>query len=196
MHHRQGFARTALCAFALMVMALPAGATGRPTPQAEASAELVGAFSDACLRHLGDLDGVTDWAKAHGLSPLAGPSQALEAYTGDANGSAWSIRGKFTDGVVALRANTGACAIFGERADPDAFARAYDKIVASVAAQLGTTDVETPQRDVAEPSTFGRHVAKVRRVSGRGKIVSVVLLTYERPGGPYQVGMAISQMDE
>lgn len=164
-------------------------------PEVQAANGVANTFLEACLKTLDRPDGVKNWAVANHLPEMTGPAEARKTYIGEGDGgAAWIIHGKSNTAVLAVRANTGACAIFGEHGDPTAIAKWYDMVVGAVAARNSAKTVSTPEPDRDEPSSFGRHIGKVRFVLADHSIATVVLLTFEKRGGPYQISMQIRQI--
>lgn len=151
-------------------------------------------FLEACIKTLDTPDGVKNWAAANHLPEMTGPDEARKIYIGEGDGGgAWIIHGKTNTAVLAVRAKTGACALFAEHADPAASAKWYAMFVNAVAARYGTTTVSAMEPDKDGPSPFGRHIGKTRAVLSDHKMAAITLMTFEKPGGAYQVSMQIVQ---
>lgn len=160
------------------------------------SNDLMQTFAQACLgRTLGDPDATRAWAADKHLPELTSP-EGRKIYIGEGpSGAAWFFQIGTIHAVLAIR-GTGACAIFGEAADPAAFQQWLDKLVSTLSAARPGTGVTTLQND-SEPGPFGNHIGKVvllKPFPSADSAVTFTLITHERPGGAYQVTLQVATL--
>lgn len=156
-------------------------------------------FMQACLgSRFGRPEATRAWAAARHL-PQVTSALGQRTYVGEgSDGAAWFFQVGNTHAVVSIRSRTGACAIFGDAADPVAFQRLFHKIVSAAQAshpQIQMTDL----KDDHQPGPFGQRVGKVvllRPFPGAGAETIFTLITNERPEGPYQVSMQVAALPE
>jgi len=133
---------------------------------------------------------VAVWVLQQHLPEITNP-KARKVYVGEGpNGKAWWLRGKDTETVLALRSE-GMCAVYAGSADPVALDNYFDGIMKDLSKKGPVT---TPLPDRYTPSAYGMRVRKARVFTSPDKHTDIffLLITDERPGGPYQGTLQVS----
>lgn len=172
------------CLFSLLLPIL----THAEDPRANS---LVLVFTEVCLPNVGNPDAVYAWAAEKKLAPVTNP-EGRKVFVGDGNeGAAWFFRVADITAVLSIRSQTKTCAIYGEKADVEAFQKWFDSIVSTI---VGGGAKATTLMDQDQVGEFGHHVGKMILLKGFEKPPAwrvMTLITNERPGGAYQVTMQV-----
>jgi hypothetical protein len=161
-----------------------------PSARAQASNDLQDLFSQACLKNLFHPERVRSWATDHHLTSVQS-AEAVAVYAGAGEGGAvWSAPMPSGLFVLALRAQTQACAVFADKADPGAVEAYVGQLMD---AQKRTGSAVTVVKEDQTPTPFGRRHAILYMVGGSGSptMSLFVVITNERPGGPYQATVQV-----
>jgi hypothetical protein len=166
-----------------------AWADGAPPPETRAANELLDLFSEVCMKTLGKPEGVQAWAADHHVMSVETP-EALKIYAGGEGGAAWAVRTSTGQFVLAIRAQTHACAVFADKADPQVVEGYIEQLMQALRQTGRPVQV---LKDDRSPTSVGLRHARVYAVGGSsGPAVEVfAVITDERPGGPYQATVQV-----
>ena len=157
--------------------------TASADPAANVAARL---FLQVCqVSNLANPDRIRAWAAEHHLPQVKDPN-GLAVFVGKGpDGVAWWIHQENTELVLAIRSQTGGCAVYAEPLDPAALGEIYDMLITGYAKKFA---VVTPVPDKIQSGPYGTRVGKVRLIEepNNNSQLLFTLITNERQGGPYQ----------
>jgi len=176
---------------AAALLTAPALARADAFSKDPATLTTIAAFNQVCLANAGHPDRIRAWAADHKVPNVTAPA-GREIFVGTGQGGdAWFFHTQAGNTLVlSLRANSNACTIYADRAEPAGIENLY-RFVAHL---LGTAPAQTrtlPDRD--EASQYGRHIAHGVLITGAPAFaeVSLMMMSYANTGGPYQAMIQI-----
>jgi len=147
-------------------------------------------YTQACIRNMGHVERVTQWAEAHSLAPVA---------AGKSSGTDESVKWVFVSGgskiALVVSASHQSCTVFADRAGQDGILKGFGTLAQSMVAINGAANVKV--KKARTEGQFGS-VLTAEFTAARNNFFDHVIgrmVAVERPGGPFQALLQVEAVD-
>jgi hypothetical protein len=147
-------------------------------------------FTEACLRTMGHVDRVTQWAQAHSLSPAL-----ANGLGGDGQTEKWVFVSGGAKIALVVNSSKQSCTVFADRAAQDGILKGFGTVANSMSALNGSSNVKVEKAKTE--GQFGSVLSASFTVARNNFFDHVIgrMVAVERPGGPFQALLQVEAVD-
>jgi hypothetical protein len=147
-------------------------------------------YTQACIRNMGHVERVTQWAEAHSLKPVT---------AGELNQSSRNVKWVFVSGgskiALLVSPTNQSCTVLADRAGQDGILKGFGALAQSMVAMNGAANVKV--KKARTDGQFGSMLTAEFTVARNHFFDHIIgrMVAVERPGGPFQVLLQVEAVD-
>jgi hypothetical protein len=147
-------------------------------------------YTQACIRNMGHVERVTQWAEAHSLKPVT---------AGELNQSSQSVKWVFVSGgskiALLVSPTNQSCTVLADRAGQDGILKGFGALAQSMVAMNGAANVKV--KKARTDGQFGSMLTAEFTVARNHFFDHIIgrMVAVERPGGPFQALLQVEAVD-
>jgi hypothetical protein len=147
-------------------------------------------FTQACIRTMGHLERVTQWAEAHSLSPAS-----ANGLRGDGQTEKWIFVSGGAKIALVVNSSQQSCTVFADRAAQDGILKGFGTVANSMIALNGSANVKVDK--ARTEGQFGSVLIASVTVAKNSFFDHIVgrMVAVERPRGPFQALLQMEAVD-